>query len=153
MGYEQKNPSKIQDLDGLFEKYLGRENELFQQVCEKYQANAEELIAELPSTSGLAQSVDAGAATGFTGGRQGAVKEEAGDEYAHLEYDVLPELAATEYAVLIQSIYEKYNPKKLQDMGRLLQKFRNRERELYHEVCKKYDVHPVKFRARYLKEE
>merc|ERR1719510_1491423 len=83
-----------------------------------------------------------------------AQKDDAGmDEYAHLEQAEVPELNAREYAILIQSVYERYNPKKLQDMGRLLQKYRNRERQLYHEVCKKYGTHPAKFHAKQLKEQ
>jgi len=131
--YEEKNAAKLPDLPYLFEKYKGREHELFRQVCEKYDANPEELAAELPMPA------------------TGAAKEEE-DEFAHLESEDMPDLSATEYAVLIQSMYERYNPKKLQDMGRLLARYRSRERELYHEVCKKYGTHPAKFHARQLKE-
>jgi len=65
-----------------------------------------------------------------------AVKEEEGD---------VPELSGTEYAIHVQAIYEQYNPKKLADMGRLLQKYRRRERELFVEVCKKYGVKPANY--------
>jgi len=130
--YEDKNPEKLPDLPALLEKYKGREHELFRQVCEKYEVDPDELAAELPA------------------GADGVAKEE--DEFAHLENEDMPDLSPTEYAVLIQSIYERYNPKKLQDMGLLLARYRNRERELYHEVCKKYGTHPAKFHARQLKE-
>merc|ERR1719361_304309 len=131
--YEEKNATKLPDLPYLFEKYKGREHELFRQVCEKYDANPDELAADLPMPAAPAAKVE-------------------DDEFAHLESEDMPELSATEYALLIQSIYERYNPKKLQDMGRLLARYRGRERELYFEVCKKYGTHPTKFHARQLKE-
>merc|ERR1712194_989265 len=46
--YEQRNPLKLQDLPALLAKYRGREHELFRQVCEKYNANPDELAASLP---------------------------------------------------------------------------------------------------------
>mmetsp|Transcript_36089 Transcript_36089/g.114731 ORF Transcript_36089/g.114731 Transcript_36089/m.114731 type:complete len:626 (-) Transcript_36089:123-2000(-) len=130
--YEQKNATKLPDLPYLFEKYKGREHELFRQVCEKYETDPDELAAELPAAA--------------------AAKEEEADEFAHLENEDMPDLSAAEYAVLVQNVYERYNPKKLQDMGRLLARYKGRERELYHEVCKKYDTHPAKFHARQLRE-
>jgi len=132
--YEEKNPDNLPDLPHLFDRYEGREHELFRQACDKYEVNPDEIAADLP---------DVGA----------EAKPEEGDEFAHLESEDLPHLSATEYAVLIQGVYEQYNPKKLQDMGRLLQRYRNRERELYHEVCKKYGAHPAKFHAKQLQEQ
>mmetsp|Transcript_107757 Transcript_107757/g.304831 ORF Transcript_107757/g.304831 Transcript_107757/m.304831 type:complete len:629 (+) Transcript_107757:90-1976(+) len=131
--YEEKNATKLPDLPYLFEKYQGREHELFRQVCEKYDADPDELASELPAPAAEA-------------------KQEEPDEFAHLENEDMPELSPTQYAVLIQSVYERYNPKKLTDMGRLLLRYRGREGQLYHEVCKKYGTHPAKFHARQLKE-
>ena len=37
--YAQKNPSKLSDLPHLLEKYQGREHELYNQVCEKYEVS------------------------------------------------------------------------------------------------------------------
>ena len=34
--YERRNPAKLSDLEGLFEKYKGRELALYQRVCAKY---------------------------------------------------------------------------------------------------------------------
>merc|ERR1711974_255320 len=84
----------------------------------------------------------------------GMAKQEGGAEdayaaYAHLKDAECPPLKASQYAILIQAVYERYNPKKMQDMGRLLQKFKARERDLYLEVCKKYGVHPAMFHARH----
>merc|ERR1712070_1122175 len=128
----------------------GREHELFKQVCDKYQADAEALAAQLPYMS----SPTGPTASAST--RPAPVKKEEGkseyDEFAHLEHEELPQLSASEFSVLVQSVYERYNPKKLQDVGKLLVKFQKRERDLYLEVCKKYGCHPVKFRAMDLKE-
>mmetsp|Transcript_73268 Transcript_73268/g.177171 ORF Transcript_73268/g.177171 Transcript_73268/m.177171 type:complete len:576 (-) Transcript_73268:171-1898(-) len=131
--YTEKNPAKLPDLPYLLEKYTNREHELFRQVCEKYSVDPDELAADLPPAP------------------EPEAKEEV-DEFAHLEGEDMPELSASEYAVLVQSVYEKYNPKKLQDIARLLARYRGREGELYTDVCKKYGAHPAKFHARQLKE-
>lgn len=140
--YELKNPTKLSDLDLIFEKYTDRETELFKQVCEKYAVDPDDMAAELPQ---LGQEV----AEEVASDQMLAKREDSDDKYAHLEGKECPELKASEYAILIQSIYERYNPKKLQDMGRLLQKYKGRARELYLEVCKKYGAHPAKFHARH----
>jgi len=49
--YAQKNPSKLSDLPHLLEKYQGREHELYNQVCEKYEVDADEFAASLPEAS------------------------------------------------------------------------------------------------------
>lgn len=134
--YEEKNPTKLPDVPYLLEKYKGKEHELFGQVCEKYQVDPDELAAELPQVAAEAEP-------------QG--KEEA-DEFAHLENEDMPELSAGEYAVLVQNVYERHNAKKLQKLALLLAKYRGRERELYHDVCKRYAVHPAKFHARMLRD-
>jgi len=139
--YAENNPAKLSDIGHLLEKYKGREHELYRQVCEKYQVDADEFLTELPP--------EAAPATKAEDTAKPAAAPEEDDELGSLENAELPDLTATEYAVLIQSIYETYNPKKLQDMGRLLLKYRNRERELYHEVCKKYGAHPAKFHAKH----
>lgn len=66
----------------------------------------------------------------------------APEEPVHPE---VPDLTARQYAVLVQGIYVKYNPEKLQDLARLLQKFKDCEKELYVQVCEKYGVNPTTF--------
>eukprot|EP00933_Yihiella_yeosuensis_P056964 TRINITY_DN5644_c0_g2_i3.p1 TRINITY_DN5644_c0_g2~~TRINITY_DN5644_c0_g2_i3.p1 ORF type:complete len:635 (-),score=132.92 TRINITY_DN5644_c0_g2_i3:156-2060(-) len=139
--YEEKNPAKLCDLDVFFSKYQGREHELFAQVCAKYEADAEALAAALPDTSSSDWQAAAVAS---------AAPSTAKNEFAHLEDSQLPELPAQEYAILIQSAYERYKPEKVADMGRLLKKYRHRERELYLLVCDKYGANPARFYAEYL---
>jgi len=134
--YNEKNPAKLSELDHLMDKWTGRENLLFQSICDKYEVDADAFITENLGEVGVASAV-----TGET------------DEYAALEEVDVPELDAYQYASHVQAVYERYNSKKLGDLARLLQKYRNRERELYFEVCKKYDVHPAKFYYKRLKEE
>jgi len=129
--YEEKKPEKVKTVDHLLAKYKDREHELYVQVCDKYQVDADAFAAQLPQAEEAAKAPD----------------DEAADEGGEV-----PELTPKEYAILIQSVYVKYNPKKLQDIGRLLQKFRNRERQLYQEVCNKYGVSPTRFWAEQQKE-
>ena len=78
---------------------------------------------------------------------------EAANEVAELEETDVPELNAYQYASHVQAIYERYNTSKLCDLARLLQKYKNRERDLYFEVCRKNDVHQAKFYCKRVKKE
>mmetsp|Transcript_79397 Transcript_79397/g.200597 ORF Transcript_79397/g.200597 Transcript_79397/m.200597 type:complete len:501 (-) Transcript_79397:7-1509(-) len=40
---------------------------------------------------------------------------------------------------LIESMYQRYNPEKLQELDRILEKYRGREEELYHALREKYE--------------
>jgi len=140
--YELKNPSKLQELKGIYEKYAGREGELFSQVCEKYGADPDHMCTLLPQLRKHGAQVPAFKSVA-------SAPQGDGDAYAHLEDAEVPEMKAAEYAVLVQGVYERHNPKKLMDMARLLQKYRSKERDLYLEVCTKYGEHPAKFHARF----
>jgi len=128
--YEDRNPTKLEDLDRLMSKYQGREHELYSNVCEKYEVDAEAFAAQAPSAP--------------VGGAAAALAGEGDADFEHAE---VPDLSAKEFAMLIQELYVQYNPKKLRDIGALLQKYRHRERDLYLEACEKYGVQPAKFHA------
>lgn len=137
--YAAKNPAKLGDVPYLLDKYKDREHELYQQVCDKYEVDADAFTgSELPAAE------VASATVGENESQVAPVKE----ENTVPEDADMPELTAGEFAIAIQSVYEQYNPKKLMDIARLLQKYRHRERELYDEVCKKYGVHPAQFYAK-----
>jgi len=129
--YEQKNPAKLADLEYLFVKYQGRERELFGQVCTKYQADAAELAAGLSNEAEKEEEEQEAEAAGQDG----------------LDDAPVPDLSPSEFAILIQNVYERHKPEKLADLAKLLQKYRSREKELYLMVCDRYGVHPSKFLA------
>jgi len=142
--YEQKNPSKLIDLEKLFVKYQDQMHELFAQVCAKYQADAEELAAQLPTelSGAFAAAVAASEKAPL------APKQESKQEpVAKFESREMPDLSAAEFAELIQYAYQRFNPAKLADFGRLLRKYRSREGELYLLVCDKYVINPASFAA------
>jgi len=133
--YEQKNPAKLADLGHLFKKYQGKEQELFAQVCTKYEADAEALAA------GLSKNAE-----------EEAAAAPAEDEFSYLESAPGPDLSPQEYAILIQNCYERHKPEKLADLAKLLTKYRSREKELYLLVCDRYGLHPAKFHAQMAQE-
>mmetsp|Transcript_102224 Transcript_102224/g.192344 ORF Transcript_102224/g.192344 Transcript_102224/m.192344 type:complete len:633 (+) Transcript_102224:140-2038(+) len=147
--YEDKNPSKLKDLPKLLQKYEGKESELYKMVCEKYEVDKEAMLKNLS---------DPDSGPGRVTQSAGKVKAELGaaapesDPYAMYEDEELPQLSAREYCERIQAVYVAHNPTKLQVIGALLAKWRNRERELYFECCTKYNEHPVKFHYKYLQE-
>ncbi|CAK0795776.1 unnamed protein product [Prorocentrum cordatum] len=132
--YEQKNPGKLPDLPAILDRYEGTEHELFSMVCEKYQVDADEFAAAEAAAKAAEEQPPGG--------------EEEEEEYAHLAGAECPELTAREYATLVQNVYLRHNAKKLSDMGRLLVKYKGRERELLHEVCAKYGESPAVLHAR-----
>merc|ERR1711865_1200912 len=123
MGYEKKNPAKLDELGRLLSKYQGREHELYRNICDKYEVNADQFAVQKV----LGESMEADGA--------GIAKAKAGG---------VPNLSSTEYAILVQNIYMTHNPKKIRDIGALLQKYRHQEKTLYEEVCNKYGEHPDK---------
>jgi len=128
--YELHNPDKLPDVDGFLAKYVGREDQLFDLICVKYEVDKQEFLAE--ALAGTA-----------------AVAEEAADTAADEDADAgeVPELSPREYAILVQSVYERYNPAKLSDMGRLLKRYRHEMRQLYYDVCKKYGINAAAYWA------
>lgn len=51
--YQEKNPSMMAELDFIFSRYQGREEELFSQVCLKYGADRAALTKDLPPRTEL----------------------------------------------------------------------------------------------------
>merc|ERR1719199_2241003 len=100
--YELKNPAKLDDLERLLRKHQGREHELYRNVCDKYEVNADAFAAQkvLGETHGNEVDMD-----------------DAG----------LPILSSKAYAVLVQEMLMLHNPKKIRDIGALLHKYRNAE--------------------------
>merc|ERR1719272_1723379 len=117
--YEKKNPAKLDELGRLLSKYQGREHELYRNICDKYNVNAHQFAVD--KVLGEGAEADGGGVAKAGG---------------------VPKLSSSEYAMLVQNIYMTHNPKKIRDIGALLQKYRNQEKTLYEEVCKKYGEHP-----------
>jgi len=143
--YEAKNPAKLSGLGAIYTKYDGREQELLTQVCHKYGVDPEKMKEQFARS--LQESIQTGATAAAPS--KAAAVENREDQYAHIEEEDIPDLKAGEFAVLVQAVYEHFNPKKLQDMPRLLRKYSGRERDLYLEVCKKYGAHAAKFYAKH----
>mmetsp|Transcript_14107 Transcript_14107/g.38785 ORF Transcript_14107/g.38785 Transcript_14107/m.38785 type:complete len:303 (+) Transcript_14107:142-1050(+) len=72
--------------------------------------------------------------------------ETSKDAHAYLKDAQAPHLEASDFVVMPRSLYEQYDPQKLQEMDRLLGRYK--ARELYLGVCKKCAVDPVEFHAR-----
>lgn len=76
----------------------------------------------------------------FTSSASGGDDDDAGGDSTET-----PSLTAQAYAILVQNIYMLHNPKKVRDIGALLQKYRHREQVLYDEVCRTYGENPMRF--------
>merc|ERR1719383_1140172 len=49
--------------------------------------------------------------------------------------------------VQVQAVYRKRNPKKLDEVPKLMEKYKGNEKQLYVKVCKTYDLNPSKLYA------
>eukprot|EP00927_Polykrikos_kofoidii_P028335 TRINITY_DN2476_c0_g1_i7.p1 TRINITY_DN2476_c0_g1~~TRINITY_DN2476_c0_g1_i7.p1 ORF type:complete len:641 (-),score=126.12 TRINITY_DN2476_c0_g1_i7:80-2002(-) len=146
--YEAKNPLKLQDLDQLMEKYQDKEHELYKMICDKYEVDGQELAKEAPPSEQPAVVRPVAESDAPQEEEPPPPAKEDDGELEHLTNTECPQLSAKEYAILTQLVYEKYMPAKLADLGRLLQKYRQNERELYIQVCDKYNVHPAKWHVK-----
>ena len=70
--YQRQNPSKLNDLDGLFKKYLGSEVNLYKAICLKYSLQPDALAVE-GSTTASAPAVLGDASRGSPSSGQGSV--------------------------------------------------------------------------------
>merc|ERR1719414_159750 len=89
--YEIRKPEKLQSLNHLLEKYAGRESELFRQVCEKYDVDADELAMEMPQSASVQEE-----ALPLPESSQDAIPDATAgaDGYAHLQNVAAPHLKA-----------------------------------------------------------
>lgn len=156
--YKEYNPLKLDDVDALLTKYRGRERTLYLGICDKYKvpptfemggARPRETVpapsavpATVPqdSTAGTTQADSADASMNAGSGDAEGERASGAPLGAKIEPDVAAEEQAAHYRALICKVYSEHNPSKLDDVDKLLSKYRGREEHLYKKVCDKYKV-------------
>ena len=112
--YQQHNPSKLSDVDKVLEKYAGRDQELIEMLEEKYQVTPG---APTTSSSAAASPPPPTPAAPASSSQQ-TTRER------------------------VTKIYQQYNPTKLGDVDKVLEKFAGRDQELIEMLEEKYSVKP-----------
>jgi len=125
--YEKYNPSKVAEVHGMVAKYSGKEADLYAAVVKKYCAQ-EDSEAPTSAASGPVAGDDVAALADKRVLGEVALKAAKGDQ------------ASTHK--LIAAIYAKHNADKVNDIPRMLDKWKGRQLELYMAICKKYGEAP-----------
>lgn len=132
--YQQKNPDKIGDVAKLMVKYKGKEAALYKAMVKKY--DLEEsffhgMHVEEESSEEESEEED----------EDGDEGEEAESKPAPLQMNS----AMVEKRVL--AIYEEKNPTKVDDVPKLMIKYKGKEAALYKAILTKYEIGPDFFAA------
>jgi len=148
--YKEHNPSKLDDIDGLLTKYKGREESLYQSVCEKYKVTPQAVKDKEPEATTEApveSKKDDEPAKQETPVQAADEKKETVPPAATAAPAVnrgpqqSPVLALKEAFVdLIKEVYTDQRSEKLEGMEKLLERYEGQEQELYLMICKKYKV-------------
>jgi len=150
--YSVHNPSKLDGVDQLLAKYVGKEEQLYTGICEKYGVESK-LPKRVPAEDGAApEAPEAGTADGAA--KEGATPAAPGGTVAAAAGGAAPEVAQATpglktpvelrqaYSELIREAYKEHNPTKLETVDVLLEKYLGQEQDLYINVCRKYKVQP-----------
>ena len=117
--YERYNPNKISEVKELLDKYFGQEDDLIENIFNKYDVSEEERSMFLQCS----EQVIIG-------------KSSSEDEQVKIEN----ELRIKNPAQVIIDLYNRYNPEKLSLVTELLEKYEGQEDELIENIFDKYDV-------------
>lgn len=120
--YQKYNADKLHEIDGVLERFKGRETQLFSALVKKYGPEPAE-----------DEQFDA---------QQQQEEEDEDDEDEEEEEEV----AATEVKDLnhqrLLAFYQKYNPEKVGDAPQVLAKYKGKESKLFDALVKKYGPEP-----------
>ena len=111
--YEKHNPSRIEEVDKTLQKYKGREGEMFTKLAKKY--NVSSPLEQSKANISL-------------------ITTPASSTTAHSPKN------SSDYRIVLTKFYETYNPSRLGEVDKTLQKYKGREAEMFEKLAKKYNV-------------
>ncbi|KAI9917151.1 hypothetical protein PsorP6_013091 [Peronosclerospora sorghi] len=115
--YQKYNPDKVHEIDGVLERFKGRETQLFSKLVKKYgpEPAADEIVDAATTAETEKVAVD--------------VNEKP------LEVQDLNHQRLLDF-------YQKYNPEKVGDVAQVLAKYKGKESMLFDALVKKYGPEP-----------
>ncbi|KAL4162288.1 hypothetical protein PRNP1_002835 [Phytophthora ramorum] len=119
--YRKYNADKLHEIDGVLERFKGREAQLFSALVKKYGPEP----AEHEQFDGADED-----------------EEEEEEEEEQEEEDT--EMNFNHQRLL--AFYQKYNPEKVDDVPTVLAKYKGKESKLFDALVKKYGPEPAKLR-------
>ncbi|RLN51243.1 hypothetical protein BBJ28_00015670 [Nothophytophthora sp. Chile5] len=116
--YQKYNADKLHEIDGVLERFKGRETQLFSALVKKYGAEpGEDEVFDAPSSA----------------------KTET--EAPPVEIPESQVVKDFNHARLL-AFYQKYNPEKVGDVDQVLTKYKGKESKLFNALVKKYGPEP-----------
>ncbi|TYZ57189.1 hypothetical protein PybrP1_011139 [[Pythium] brassicae (nom. inval.)] len=139
--YQKYNPTKLHEVDGVLERFKGKEATLFAALEKKYgpEPGADEDLSA-GSSSGKSSAAAAAAAAAPAASKKSKKKaEKAASEK--------PSAAATNAVAdfnhkRLLAFYNRYNPEKVGDVPTVLAKYKGKEAQLFDALVKKYGPEP-----------
>jgi density-regulated protein DRP1 len=119
--YQKYNADKLHEIEGVLERFRGKESQLFNALVKKYgpEPGEDEVFAAPPAAAASAK------------GKAKALEE-------------VPESQAVKdfnHARLL-AFYKRYNPEKVDDVDNVLAKYKGKEAQLFNALVKKYGPEP-----------
>ncbi|GMF29198.1 unnamed protein product [Phytophthora fragariaefolia] len=118
--YQKYNADKLHEIDGVLERFKGREAQLFAALVKKYgpEPGEDEQFAA-----------------------QEQHEEEEDEEEEDEEEEAADQLTGLNHQRLL-AFYRKYNPEKIGDVPQVLAKYKGKESKLFDALVKKYGPEP-----------
>lgn len=119
--YQKYNGDKLHEVEGLLERFKGKEAQLFKSLVKKYgpEPGADEVFEALPAASGKGKS-------------KAKAVEPPPESQAVKDFNRARLLA----------FYRRYNPEKTDDVDGVLAKYKGKEAQLFNALVKKYGPEP-----------
>ncbi|OWZ02964.1 hypothetical protein PHMEG_00025386 [Phytophthora megakarya] len=115
--YQKYNADKLHEIDGVLERFKGREAQLFSALVKKYGPEP-------------------------TADEEFEAAEEEEEEEDEVEDVAEPEEAKDFHYQRLLAFYHKYNPEKVGDVPQVLAKYKGKESKLFDALVKKYGPEP-----------
>lgn len=130
--YQKYNADKLDEVDGVLERFKGKEASLFTALVKKYgpEPSADEDLSAAPAASG--------------GDKKNAKKKNDKQDKQATSAANAPESNVVKdfnHARLL-AFYNRYNPEKVGDVPNVLLKYKGKEAQLFNALVKKYGPEP-----------
>ncbi|GAB9468381.1 Rna-binding protein [Globisporangium polare] len=139
--YQKYNADKLHEIDGVLERFKGKEASLFTALVKKYgpEPSADEDLSAPAAAAAPAQKANASAGDKKTGKKKKNDKQAASATAASApESSVVKDF---NHARLL-AFYNRYNPEKVGDVPSVLLKYKGKEAQLFNALVKKYGPEP-----------
>lgn len=121
--YLKYNPEKLHEVEGVLERFRGKEKQLFNALVKKYGPEpADDEVLEMPEPA--------------------QPKDGNGTKETDMQLNSNTAAVQDFNRNRLAAFYEKYNPEKLSEVDTMLNKYKGREAQLFNALVKKYGPEP-----------